>query len=932
MPTQETFSHSPVASIPTLFQADYGLNVSDALPLLPDLSGDLGEFNQQQLELVKEMLQAGPQVGRQLAQRLTEHRLLLMSRVAEECGIAPLIREGGAALVATGSLTSGQLGPGSDLDSDLYVGPTDYVPEGEDNRITAFQDALRKIGLDWTIVQWSPGSIEQELGSGRIDALGRFFNTQLVTGSREIYQERLQEFVEVVRSRPKQILELINNTIDLQHSSVPVPFSPSALTPNLKNSPGALRDLNSIQQLCQVAVLCGREKDLREIFSEEDLAFRAAANSFIVGLRAALHFSQSGGQKAEEASNVLSEDLKLPVAALTGRDVKNADQALTQMMAQYYAYARGVWRLLDRVRTNLCWPGQATVPVKFAERVAAARGELEASRGETSSDIDRIVASVRVFGALPWRNVIRNASDYDRLMLREGKELLIEVERGLPSSDSIGYRSVEVGRELQELLGRRGYVGFRLRQMDEVGLLGKVFPSYETIRGLGISGSHHRVTLDEHALSGLESIDAVYRQEFRELDLYAGRIQAIKHPEAVYLAHLYHDVERSSVDIVTKKPELSAMLAAADLTRLGFDKDVVEKVSTLVRHHLELTELSQVDYHRADERVDRLIEGVGNRETLNSLLVLSFGDQFSINPTDPVKRQRLIDAYRWVYRKMSGNGDGARDLSIVADMVTQTLSGQASEISAEKVYQHLGMLDSPYRDNQVRVIGEHVRMVEELVNTPKEGDVPRVIATWIPDERYRLSSEAGNVSGGLARLLVVADDHPGLFQIVTGVVAGRSIGVDEASIHTRADGIACDVFLVQPKSGHKEEDLENIRQRILEVIHAPRDIQVRSLMQKPEMRPATPGIVGNQYLDVVPRVEGDNLVINVTGVDFVGLAAEVGRILADRELNIISAKLKTGPSRVENIFTVRCPKGMPFTDDRIEELVTACRWLYTEEG
>lgn len=214
---------------------------------------------------------------------------------------------------------------------------------------------------------------------------------------------------------------------------------------------------------------------------------------------------------------------------------------------------------------------------------------------------------------------------------------------------------------------------------------------------------------------------------------------------------------------------------------------------------------------------------------------------------------------------------------------------------------------------------ELVRELTHRVGHLLRGGAADEVRGAFPDEAQLALLRAGRqvVRGDGDVLTVVAPDRPGLFSRVAGALALNGLGVLEANA-TSQDGMALEVLRVESSFGPSivwekvEADLEKVLSGRLA-------LQAR-LAERARMygsRRKSPGA------STPPRIHIDNdasrgaTVIEVHAPDSIGVLYRITRVLADLDLDIVSAKVQTLGDRVVDAFYVRGPGGGKVDDPAV---------------
>ncbi len=228
---------------------------------------------------------------------------------------------------------------------------------------------------------------------------------------------------------------------------------------------------------------------------------------------------------------------------------------------------------------------------------------------------------------------------------------------------------------------------------------------------------------------------------------------------------------------------------------------------------------------------------------------------------------------------------------------------------------------------KAELVGELVRRVDHVL---AGGDLGEIVGTsFLNVEQRRLLDGTGlHVEGSGSTLTVVADDRPGTFSKMAGVLALNGAGVAAAAAHSE-DGRALSVFRVESEFGG-DPDWERITEQVEQALAGRLAVAARlgdrsrTYRTAPtSARPARPRVtVDNATSDVAT-------VLEVTCPDGVGVLYRITRAFAELDLDIVSARVQTLGSDVVDAFYVRDVSGAKIEDrDHLAEVELAVlRWI-----
>jgi [protein-PII] uridylyltransferase len=171
----------------------------------------------------------------------------------------------------------------------------------------------------------------------------------------------------------------------------------------------------------------------------------------------------------------------------------------------------------------------------------------------------------------------------------------------------------------------------------------------------------------------------------------------------------------------------------------------------------------------------------------------------------------------------------------------------------------------------------------------------RSLATEVTTDAFR----------GVTELTVVASDHPRLLSIIAGACAASGGNIVDAQIFTTTDGLALDTMSVSRAFDRDEDEIRRARRIAQGVEDALRGkIRLREAIaakRKPDARvrafAVTPEVTINNALS------NHFTVIEISGLDRLGLLSELTGALSNLNLNIASAHVVTfGEKAVDSFY------------------------------
>ncbi|GAA3818960.1 [protein-PII] uridylyltransferase [Streptomyces coacervatus] len=740
----------------------------------------------------------------------------------------------GASLIAVGGYGRGELSPRSDLDLLL-------LHDGSDAKaVAALADRIWypvwDLGLSLDHSVRTPAEARKTAGEdlkvqlGLLDArhiagdlgLTAGLRTAVLADWRNQAPKRLPELQELCAERAERQGEL-------QY----------LLEPDLKEARGGLRDATALRAVAASWLADAPREGLDD------------ARRRLLDVRDALHLTTG------RATDRLALQEQDQVAAELG--LLDADTLLRQVYeaARVIAYASDVtWREVGRVlRSRAVRPrlramlggGKPVVDRSpLAEGVVEQDGEVvlaRAARPERDPVLPLRAAAAAAQAGLP-------------LSLHAVRRLAATV-RPLPTP-----WPAEAREQLVTLLGSGHPTIDVWEALEAEGLITRLLPDWERVRCRPQRNAVHIWTVDRHLIE-----TAVRASEFT---------RRVHRPDLLLVAALLHDIGKGWPGDHSVAGEIIAKDVAA---RIGFDRDDVAVLSTLVRHHLLLVETATRRDLEDPATVRSVAEAVGSQGTLELLHALTEADALATGPA------------AW----SSWRG------SLVADLVKRVAAVLAGDVS-----------DEP---EAAAPTAEQERLAIEAVATGSP-----VLSLRAQTEPPTEDQPSGDPEPLGVELLIAVPDQAGVLPAVAGVLAMHRLTVRTAELRALdlPDGVEGSVLLLDWRVAAEYGSLPQaarLRADLVRALDGSLDITGR-LAERDAAYPRRRGVVAPAArVTVASAASRLATVIEVRAQDAPGLLHRIGRALDDAKVRVRSMHVSTLGANAVDAFYVTGPEGAPLPGD-----------------
>lgn len=829
----------------------------------------------------------------QAAESLVRARAHLVDEVLREAWVRHLSANSpGVALAAVGGYGRGELLPSSDID--ILVLHNGASLEGARKSLEQLTAFFWDIGLEVGSSVRSLDDCASEAAKD-ITVITNLIEARWLTGDVRLFdamQERLTpdkvwpvaDFYRAKRAEQQARYRKYDDT-------------GYKLEPNVKESPGGLRDIHTIGWVAKRYFGASTLGELRDhgFLTKQECDELFAGQDFLWRVRFALHMIT--GRREDR----LLFDHQVKVASLFGyvnTDPEQKNQAVEQFMQLYYRTIKSLSCLNDMLLQ--LFEDAILHPLPDAEvKVVNARFQVRNGYMETRSNevFQKDPESlIEIFLLMQRERGLEGISARTvRMILRDGR-LLTDAVRNDVRARSL---FIEMFREQRGLTRN-------LRRMNRYGVLGRYLPAFGRVVGLMQYDLFHTLTVDEHTLYVVRNLRRFEMDRFKhEMPFCSAMMDRIGKPELLYLAGFFHDMAKGRGG---DHSDIGADEARQFCLDHGLSHPDAELVAWLVKNHLVMSLTAQ----RADISDPQVIADfarkVGDGTHLDYLFLLTVADIRATNPAlwNSWRDSLLQDLYRATRRTLER---GVENPLRQDEMVDET------QASALKLLDGRGIDPETADQTWARFGHEYF-----LRHSPEElaWHLPSILAAREEDLPLVMVDSVG---GRGTTVFVYMRDRDHLFALSTGVLARLGLNILDARIHTSADGFVLDSYVVMEGDGSAIQNphrLDEITAQLSAVLADPAvsGIEINRRMPHRLKHFNTPTTVYFSQDDKRGRT-----VLELVTADQPGLLSMIGRAFHKRGILLDAAKVGTIGERAEDVFFITGRDHRPITDeDTLEEL------------
>jgi [protein-PII] uridylyltransferase len=749
----------------------------------------------------------------------------------------------GLAVLAVGGYGRRQLFPYSDVDV-LLLFESEKLALANKDGIAAFLQRLWDAGLRVSHSVRTPAECT-EVHDRNIELNVSLLDQRYLAGDRALYARLVEKLPRFITANRDALIRNLSQLTRERHGKYADTFY--HLEPNVKETPGGLRDYQLICWLSQMRETEGSRLAVADPAAELQQAFR-----FLARLRCYLHC-----QSARD-NNVLSYEAQDAAA----EQWRMGDAA--QWMRQYYRHARAIYR--------------------------AALRQLEVNEAQSSS----LFAQFR-----DWRSRLANADfsvHRERAHFRSPQALDAEPELVLRLFEFVARHGIRASFEAEQQIEARlprlrahfrdtrpvwpalssifslPHAPLALRAMHDTGALTALFPELEQIECLVVRDFYHRYTVDEHTLVALQNLWSLRDADELPLRPYGELLREMQRPGVLLFALLFHDSGKGSP--AEGHIDASLRLARSAMARIQMPAQDREAALFLIHRHLDLSYAMQSRDLFDPQTVRDVAHQVETVERLQALVLLTYSDISAVNPNvmTPWRAEQLWQLYLMVYNEL-----------------TRELETERIEIDSS------GPLGT-----QEFLRGFPTR----YLRTHSDTEIDEHLALEAKSRKRGVGVEIRKLESAYQLTMVTTADRPGLFAAVAGTLSSFGMNILKAEAFSNRRGLILDTFTFADPSRTLElnpTEIDRLRTIAERVIAGKTEVK-ELLRNRP--KPSLPSRSARVPAQVAFNSEasGTATLVEIVAEDRPGLLYDLASAISKNGCNIEVVLIDTQAHKAIDVF------------------------------
>ena len=785
----------------------------------------------------------------------------------------------GLSLLAVGGYGRGELHPHSDIDIAILLPDEPKEPPSKedlarDETLSQWITSLWDLNLDIGHSVRTVSDCEREAGAD-ITIITNLMEARLLCGDNELFGLMKKVISPEQMWTPAEFYRAKVAEQEQRHER----FQTNAyrLEPNIKQSQGGLRDIQTISWICQRLYGNGSMEPLvaHGLLVPDELDKLRDGLELLWRIRYLLH--RVAGRREDR----LLFDYQREIAHAFGYTDDNDNRSIETLMQRFYRTVMGLQRLNEILIQGI---GGIISGITAGSKVEPINSRFQLRNGYLEVTHDNVFieyppALLELFLAFSTNEQAVNVRSNTVRLVRANLPLINAQFRNDPVVKNLFLKIFCIPDKLTRTV----------RLMNRYGVLAAYLPAFDQIVGRMQYDLFHIYTVDEHTLGVIRNCRRLMVPRFADELPHGSQVAAtITRPHILFLTALFHDIAKGRGG---DHSELGAEDARLFAQQHGLNEHDTELMEWTVRYHLLMSITAQrKDIDDPKEQLE-FARKVGSLEHLNHLYLLTISDIRATNPElwNSFKQSLLQSLYRHTFLILARGLDNPmeeEDVIARRQAHTMTLIDDAliNDSRVGKLWKTLG--DDYFRQYQAIEIARHTEIL--LANENSSGPLVSL--------RY-------SASRGSTELLIYTPDNEALFALIAAVLERLQLSVFSATINTTDAGYALDTFHVLDTTQLPIEDpdrIDEIRYTLTHELGVPRDIPaLGAQMTARRLR----------YFDISTQVdfaahESGFSEVRITAADRPGILSAIARVFLSARVDVHAARIATLGERIDDVFLV----------------------------
>ena len=788
------------------------------------------------------------------------------------------------ALLAVGGYGRGELHPASDVDVQILLKNNE---EHHNNALSEFLTFLWDIGLE---IGHSVRTLDECVieATSDITVATNLQEGRLLYGPKELF-EKQRELCAPNKIWPgKDFFQAKLDEQVARHEK----YDDTAynLEPNIKESPGGLRDIQVIGWVAKRHFGVDTLKDLIKdnFITEKEYQSLHEGQAFLWKVRFGLHVIS--GRREDR----LLFDHQRELAKQFGYRDDRHHLAVEYFMKQYYRTVMELSRLnemlLQLFKEEILLVDDSNEPIEINNRFQSRKGFIEVVHESVFRRYP--FALLEIFLLLEQHPQLKGVRANTIRLIREHSYLINEQFRSDLRCKSL----------FMEIMRQTEGVTHELRRMNLYGILAAYLPVFEKIVGQMQHDLYHVYTVDEHTLTLIRNLRRYTVPEFyHEFPLCSNIMNNVPKQEIVLLAGLFHDIAKGRGG---NHAELGAHDAMAFCHEHGLSEFDSNLVAWLVRSHLIMSSTAQRKDITDPDVVHEFAQLMGDKIHLDYLFLLTVSDIRATSSS--VWNSWKGSLLRELYASTEAAFRRGLENPIIQSERIKDYQRQARESLVAKniTEKDIDILWDRFGDEYfIRYAPNEIIWHTENILQSEKIITPLIILRKRP-------------KGDGTEIFIYTEYNSHLFTVITSLIEQMNLSVLDARVFTSKDHYTLDTFLVLEADGSQLTDSSRIDELKEKLIHH----ITQDKTDLPDISQHIPRAAKHFKFPTQVSFEENTIqnqtMMKVIAYDRPGLLSQVGSAMHICGVTLHKAKIATYGEKAEDIFFITDKNELPITDSK----------------
>ncbi|QBM16434.1 bifunctional uridylyltransferase/uridylyl-removing enzyme [Marinobacter sp. JH2] len=799
----------------------------------------------------------------------------------------PLSSSPDIALVAVGGYGRGELHPHSDID--LLILTRKGTESAWQDDVSAFITLLWDLKLD---IGHSVRNVDECISAAKQDItiLTNLLETRTIAGPDSLREDLTEQvYLDDVMSDKDYFVAKWEEQQKRHKKYGDTEYN---LEPNVKGSPGALRDIQTIGWITKRHFLLESTADLARfsIITDEEHRVLLEGETFLWRLRFGLQLI------ADRNENRMLFDHQRALAAMLGYEDEGKRLGVELMMQSYY---RTVLALAELTDVILQYYDEAILGSGSEDEIRPLNKRFQMRNFYIEAINNQVFAYapyaiMEIFVLMAQHPEIKGIRATTIRSLRAHRHLIDDVFRS----------DLAVTSLFMELLRTPHALHKTLSAMKKYDVLGRYLPEFGDIIGQMQHDLFHIYTVDAHTMRVIRNMVRLTTEEARtEYPLASRLIHRLPKMDTLFIAGLYHDVAKGRGG---DHSELGAIDVEAFCERHHLSERDTRLIAWLVENHLLMSMTAQRKDISDPDIIQAFARAIPSQAHLDYLYTLTVCDISATNPKlwntwrASLLRQLYIEAKRALRRGIDTPVNRQAWIDATREEARGILNAQ--NMTDEQIDQIWDTVDEEYflQDSTVDIAWQTAAII-------RHGDNP--------DPLVLIRDTRGGPTDGYSQIIIYMRDRVALFAATTAVLEQLNLNIVDARINSSEGPHSISSYIVLDEQGQPlgidPARKERARKRLIEELDDPEDypdiIHRRTPRQLKHFAFPTEVTFSNDTIN-------QRTLMEVITPDRPGLLARIGQVLLEHRVRLTNAKIATLGERVEDVFFITDEQGRPLSD------------------